>query len=275
MRNVPTLKTYKNNINTFFYLTSMFYIAILIIAFIYNYEIFHSINGALQGAFAYPMLFFSAIADGIYILIIATIALQKRSENYVSFLLAFLITSILVHIIKYFFPIYRPSHLFGENNIFTIGKILTWSTFPSGHSTAIMVLARYLTFKQPQNFKFWTIVTFCFLVALSRVYIGAHYFFDVLAGVGIGFYISDFIFNRMHEKSKSIYYSIRKNNPKKKKNFLYAFMIILSIPYIINIAPQYKPLTLYLQISVVIADIYFLLKIFNTENKKKKEGTVV
>ncbi len=57
-------------------------------------------------------------------------------------------------------------------------------SFPSGHSATAFAVAAAM-FAHPSGIG-WIVLPIASLIALSRVYLGAHYPFDVLAGVAVG-----------------------------------------------------------------------------------------
>jgi undecaprenyl-diphosphatase len=66
-----------------------------------------------------------------------------------------------------------------------IGKRMTDYSFPSGHTTA--AFATLVVYKKTMSKKFSKIMlVISILMAFSRLYLGAHYLTDVLAGVIIG-----------------------------------------------------------------------------------------
>ena len=71
------------------------------------------------------------------------------------------------------------------------GAMLSDYSFPSGHATFAWALAVVLASKEPRAK--WLFYALAFFISLSRVYMGKHYPYDVIAGsfVGLGIgYIS-------------------------------------------------------------------------------------
>lgn len=86
------------------------------------------------------------------------------------------------------------------------GAMLASYSFPSGHATFAWALAVVLASKEPRAK--WLFYGLAFLISLSRVYLGVHYPFDVVAGSLVGFAIGLFslwverrvIFSRVHKR---------------------------------------------------------------------------
>ncbi|MBD3384343.1 phosphatase PAP2 family protein [candidate division KSB1 bacterium] len=70
-----------------------------------------------------------------------------------------------------------------ENVHLLVGMKTSWS-FPSAHATNIFAAATYFSAVYPRGKLFYFILAV--LVSLSRIYIGVHYPFDVLAGALLG-----------------------------------------------------------------------------------------
>lgn len=87
-------------------------------------------------------------------------------------------------------------------------------SWPSGHATLAFALAVVLTRKEPQwRWFFYILAT---LIALSRVYLGKHYPFDVLSGSIIGYGIGRTclqFFNLPSSTQKNI------NQPHRRKQY--------------------------------------------------------
>ena len=83
---------------------------------------------------------------------------------------------------KYLFNRARP--FISDTEIAPLIKTPSSSSFPSGHSATAAAGALTLSFVYPIFTPFLLLAGF--LVALSRVYLGVHYPFDVLAGILIG-----------------------------------------------------------------------------------------
>lgn len=78
------------------------------------------------------------------------------------------------------------------NQIMPISKSYS---FPSSHSTIAFALATTLSFFDKKRKSFYYFLAS--IIAYSRLYLGVHYFFDVLAGAIIGIFISKIIKNKI------------------------------------------------------------------------------
>ena len=83
---------------------------------------------------------------------------------------------------KYLFNRARP--FIDDTDVAPLTKTPSSSSFPSGHSATAAAGTLTLSYIYPSFTP--TLVLSGFLVALSRIYLGVHYPFDVLAGVLIG-----------------------------------------------------------------------------------------
>jgi hypothetical protein len=73
-----------------------------------------------------------------------------------------------------------------------LGPVLTGNSFPSGHTitafAAACAIVMTFEFKNRKQQKAicWTVIAFASLIGLSRVMVGAHWPFDVMAGACVG-----------------------------------------------------------------------------------------
>ena len=93
----------------------------------------------------------------------------------------FLISVIMVPLLKNTLNMPRPCFVLGENLVNIVGSPDTIQTFPSGHAAFAVLTAASLALDRPRILKI-ILALFAILVCVSRVYVGAHFPADVLGG---------------------------------------------------------------------------------------------
>lgn len=156
--------------------------------------------------FDYFFSFFSLRGNSIFIWIVIIIlilaleerqrpGIQKRDIRFVlTFFLSFLLTAFVVNIVlKNTFQRARPSH---STNLDTTASVVgslarcpKSYSFPSGHAaTAFAAAVVISTFDKKRKWLYFSVAV---LISLSRIYLGCHYFLDVVVGGIIGLTISN------------------------------------------------------------------------------------
>lgn len=151
-------------------------------AFLWNNEIFFAINCRKHSTVLnWFFLVLTSLADGLWVMIIATIVYSIRPRDFAIFVLALIIGNILLQSGKHFFDMDRPLRVFGATKVCVLGLPVTLRSFPSGHAFSAMLLFMFI---RPGKSSWITAVLFitCALAALSRVYVGAHFPRDVVMG---------------------------------------------------------------------------------------------
>ncbi len=156
-----------------------------VFSFLYTY---HTPRG-IQ-AMSYITDFFDPVHVLMYtIALILLLWLHKKNTHLYQFVFAMGTGAIIIFLLKYGLRVPRPSHALIQE---------TGYSFASGHaaiSAIFFVLIGYMYKNHISNvFLKYSFLALCvamvFLVSISRVYLGVHYFTDVLAGVAIGAIIS-------------------------------------------------------------------------------------
>jgi undecaprenyl-diphosphatase len=110
------------------------------------------------------------------------LAVRRQWRRFSAFVLTWAGSEIALSVLKAYFHRGRPPHPL----VATVGY-----SFPSGHAVAgtATAVALVLAFFQPGPSRRkweWIAVGFSFVMAFSRVYLNAHWFFDVVSGVLLG-----------------------------------------------------------------------------------------
>lgn len=121
--------------------------------------------------------------------------ISKRDKKFlILFSLSFLLTAFLSDIIlKNIFL--RPRPAFSDFiRLYPISSNFFCPTdfsFPSAHASTAFAAATVLAYFDKK--RGWVYYLVAVLISYSRIYLGCHYFFDVIGGVAIGFTISKII----------------------------------------------------------------------------------
>ncbi|HSC69984.1 MAG TPA: phosphatase PAP2 family protein, partial [Candidatus Methylomirabilis sp.] len=121
----------------------------------------------------------------LYVAILLCIALARRKTlplRYVwLYCLATAIGIGLEEWLKELFSVPRPPLAIGLDQMRVLGEVKLKNSLPSGHAVFAFVTAVTLSWRRGPAWKV-PLYSFAVLVAYSRIYVGAHYPLDVVAG---------------------------------------------------------------------------------------------
>lgn len=144
--------------------------------------------------------YFTHVGDGLTMIIagLVAIAMGKRKLG-VLLILSFLLSGLLAQVVKRVQPEPRPGKYFAElkqdDRIHKVdGRVLRGNnSFPSGHTTTAFAMFSLLAFASrnyPVQF-LWFLAAI--IVGYSRIYLGHHFYKDVLTGAFLGYTSSLFL----------------------------------------------------------------------------------
>ena len=156
---------------------------------------------------------------------------EKTRVFFLFVILSSLLTGTLTQTIKHFIGRPRPNQAFtsGSFDLSFLNFDSAFHSFPSGHTSTIFIVALVVSVLTP-NIKFFYI-TFASIVAISRVFVGAHFFTDVIGGIivaYIGFKITSYFF----EKLKLQQHFCAINSLNSNYFFLTAIVFFISIIFV-------------------------------------------
>jgi len=162
-----------------------------------NSQIFLIVNGARLPEFDAFMLGLSMLSHpALYPVYVAIALCWSRARpaslpisNVVVFTIGYVLTSMLiVPALKVGFDFPRPAQVLGEAAVRIIGMSDLNHSFPSGHAAFAVLMAASLMPRIASGAQL-ALIVFAALACVSRIWVGAHYPADVLAGALIALVI--------------------------------------------------------------------------------------
>jgi membrane-associated phospholipid phosphatase len=153
-----------------------------------NRQLFLAVNGWAQALPAGLWADLTVLGDTLVAFCLALPLLRRRPDLVLALLLASLPAILLSHGLKALFAEPRPVLALGDL-VHVIGDdIRNRSSFPSGHTTTVFVLAGVLAAGLRRQGLAWLAILVASLVGLSRIAVGAHWPADVAGGILCGWF---------------------------------------------------------------------------------------
>ncbi len=147
-----------------------------------NIELFYLINGTRHPFLDLFFSYFYLLGKGYVLVPVAILGLLLDRRRLKVLLLAVVLETAAVLSLKLIFNEPRPARLL--DNVHLIEKVYHYS-FPSGDTALAFVIACFLGSMLPRHLKPLPWI-YALLIAYGRIYVGAHFPLDVLAGAVLG-----------------------------------------------------------------------------------------
>lgn len=223
-----------------------------------NRPLFIAVNSFGQHFYSFIWENLTFLGDTLSACAIMVLFIRKRPDLIWSGILAALLATVIVNIIKSFFDIPRPPVIIDKNLISVIGPSLSRHSFPSGHTVTIFAFAGILVFYFRTFFSRICIIVLAMLVGISRIAVGVHWPEDVLAGAVLGILCA----------TTGVYF-VEKMEWKRNKTLqlVVGFLLLLSIIYLLIFYDCKYEQAIYLQVifsvtllGIGIREYYLLVK---------------
>jgi membrane-associated phospholipid phosphatase len=166
--------------------------AVIYLLFYSTADCFIQLNTFHTGWMDRVFVVITFLGDGVFLLAVALmLVMARRYELAIKLLLAFVISGILVQVLKNTIMAPRPKVLLQSlalpyryfiDGITRIGN----NSFPSGHTATFFALATLLAMQTKSRHWQFFFILMALLVGYSRIYLGHHFLQDVLVGSFIG-----------------------------------------------------------------------------------------
>ena len=154
---------------------------------------FMLINGFHFKMLDYFFILFTNLGNGLFVIgLMVFLFIRKKIGWTLQIGISFLVSGLLVQILKHLIHSPRPKLYFGLGAIHCIQGITRTGTgsFPSGHTATIFALTTLLCFYFPDRKSGIFFILIAILTGFSRIYLSQHFPIDVLAGSFAGVLVS-------------------------------------------------------------------------------------
>ena len=132
----------------------------------------------------------TTFGDKIFLLVLVFILFWRSLDLLRAFLIAALISFLIVGGMKFLIALVRPYELLDPASFHLIGDKLTTYAFPSGHTAGAFAIMGCIGFHFKNNALILLILLVASLIGLSRIMLGVHWPMDVLVGAALGWFFA-------------------------------------------------------------------------------------
>ena len=155
-----------------------------------NIELFSLMNRIMSNASDGLWVHFSLVGDGQFIVLFVLPFLGRRPDIVWQYVIATILGGLFVYGMKELFSALRPPAVLLSGSFHLIGPDLQNNAFPSGHTTALFIVAGLVALQQVSNGFKWAVLLLAVCVGLSRIASGVHWPLDVLGAAAGGWLIA-------------------------------------------------------------------------------------
>ncbi len=155
-----------------------------------NELIFHFFNQASLYTGSLLWLMLTHLGDTLIVLSLSPLLLYFRPRLMGDLFIAALLVALLVQGIKFTLDLPRPPAVFSPDEFILLQERIIGLSFPSGHTaTAFVVASVLLHGLKTSVVSRLLLLLLAVLIAVSRMAVGVHWPYDVLAGAFIGWFL--------------------------------------------------------------------------------------
>jgi membrane-associated phospholipid phosphatase len=146
-----------------------------------NVALFLSLNRAMAHVGDAFWSHLTILGDSTIAILFIMPFFHRRPDIVWQFILAAMLTILLVHVLKD--PVnVRPPSVFSADSFHIVGPAIMNNSFPSGHTATIFMLAGLFCMQRITTWIKVLVLFFAVLVGMSRIACGVHWPMDVLGG---------------------------------------------------------------------------------------------